>query len=401
MDYWSDNYDADTLIRGAHERQLLEEGYGPEQAASFACSPLHLHGELSNPIFDEEHVAAGGNRPTWPNDSEFAVCLTHDVDHVHATSFRYKFLRQQSRTLRRQLRRSGQRETLRRTAQLYKLVTFGSGFVPRAIGHLAENRGPDPYHRFERWLEIESAVGAQSTFFFAPSDVLRPHRTDRYYQYDDPIVFDGERSTVGEMLADIDRRGWEVGLHPMVNAHDDVGEMRYQRGQLDDVIDSTVRSVRHHRLHTDVRKTPRVHSDAGFEFDSSLGVKGNGSLGFRFGTCYPWWLYDWTGDCNLPVLEVPPVLMDSFLDRQIGPGANTDVAFRYIERYAEVVKPVGGVFTLNFHGSRFDDEWLAFYKRVLRYLDDRGAYFGTVEEIGDWWREYNADVSHLGPSEDA
>ena len=86
----------------------------------------------------------------------------------------------------------------------------------------------DPLYCYERWLKVEEQCGARSTFFFWPglSAITKRHHTDCAYELYDPVVFDNQRCTVAEMIREIDRCGWEIGLHPFWYSFDDVDELK-------------------------------------------------------------------------------------------------------------------------------------------------------------------------------
>lgn len=71
------------------------------------------------------------------------------------------------------------------------------------------------------------------------------------------------------------------------------------------------RSVRQHYLRYDPARTPRLHVDAGFEIDSTIGFSDR--IGFRRGTCLPHRLYDVERDLPLDIWEMPLAIMDSAL----------------------------------------------------------------------------------------
>jgi peptidoglycan/xylan/chitin deacetylase (PgdA/CDA1 family) len=190
----------------------------------------------------------------------------------------------------------------------------------------------------------------------------------------------------------LDARGHEIGLHATYGAVDNVEEMRSQRTQLKRASGVPVESVRQHCLYYDIETTSRVQSQAGLRYDSSLAVTGN--IGFRFGTSWPWQLYDLDNEEQLPILEMPLIVQDTALMDEKYLNLTETQAVQYVRLMADRVADVGGVLTLNWHpnttkrGDRF-----GVYERVLRELDDAGAWFGTVYEIGEWWRDNMAENS--------
>ena len=111
------------------------------------------------------------------------------------------------------------------------------------------------------------------------------------------------------MIREIDRRGWEIGLHPSWYSFDDVDEMKAQKESLEEVVGHEVVSVRQHFLHYDIRVTPRTQELAGFRYDSTLGF--NDNVGFRFGTCHPWKVYDTEQQTTLSLVEIPLIVQAS------------------------------------------------------------------------------------------
>jgi hypothetical protein len=209
--------------------------------------------------------------------------------------------------------------------------------------------------------------------------------TDDNYKYDDAIIYDGEKKKVSQMITEIHDAGWEIGIHPTWNAATDEEELRYQKHQLESVIDSKIKSVRQHYLHYDIQETPSIHSSVGLKYDSSLGY--NANIGFRFGTSYPWELYDWSARESSDILEVPLIIQDVGLFRDRGLGLDRDTALEYIKMLTSRVKDVSGVLTISWHPSYIiRDEWLSVYKQVLQYLKHEGAWFTTIQQLGDWWK---------------
>ena len=364
------------LLQGRYEAERLPNGFSPERIVpDFAFNALNPPGLIYRPVVDEHFLNNGGQKPVWPDGKPFAVCLTHDVDMVSLYC-----LRQALRLRRAQLSMVGSA-----LEGIKPILKAGLDLARAAKKSLKK----DPIHCYERWLEMEEKSGARSTFFFWPglSAVTKRHHTDCVYELTDPVVFDNQRCTVAEMIREIDRRGWEIGLHPSWYSFDDADELKRQKEALEKALGHEIVSIRQHYLHYDIRITPRVQAEAGFKYDSTLGF--NDNVGFRFGTCYPWHLYDLKRGKGLPIMEIPLIVQDgALLNPEKGMRLDEDTAFRYVVQMTEQVEKVGGVLTLLWHPNWIiKPDWWNLYLRTVDYLKGKGVWFGTVREVGEWWKE--------------
>jgi peptidoglycan/xylan/chitin deacetylase (PgdA/CDA1 family) len=206
---------------------------------------------------------------------------------------------------------------------------------------------------------------------------------------DDTVHFDNVKCTVAEMIREIDRQGWEIGLHPSWHSYDDPDELKRQKDALEEVVGHQIVSVRQHYLHYDIRVTPGAHAQAGFKFDSTLGF--NDNVGFRFGTCYPWLLYDLKQEQELPIMEIPLIIQDgAMLNPGKGMRLDPSMAFEYVVLIADAVEKVGGILTLLWHPNHITrQDWWGLYCRTLEYLNEKDAWFCSVREAGKWWKANN------------
>lgn len=366
--------DYQKLLGGYYETQSLPQNFSENSVMQgFAYNILTRVGLLYRPVVDENYLSNDGKKPTWPDVNSFAACLTHDVDDVSAYCFK-----QSLRALRSPF--NGLNSTAQKAERLERLV---KDMIKSAWFSFRK----DPFHCYERWLIIEKEFGAKSTFFFWPgwSNVRRHHHTDCRYELSDRIVFDGQKSTVAEMMREIHRRGWEIGLHPSWYAFTDVEELKRQKAALEKALGNSIDSVRQHYLHYDIRTTPSVHAEAGFKFDSTLGF--NDNIGFRFGTSYPFKLFDLDANKALRITEIPLIIQDSAMLNPVkGMRIDEQTAYRYIVQLAEAVEAVGGVLTLLWHPNEvYREKRMLLYRQALTYLRERKCWLSSIKEIGDWW----------------
>jgi peptidoglycan/xylan/chitin deacetylase (PgdA/CDA1 family) len=373
--------DLKKLLHGSYEAEQLPQDFSENRdVADFAFNILNANGLLYEPVIDHHHLENRGKPPSWPDGRKFAVCLTHDVDFVSANSII-------------QAIRSFRSRLLRPTGIEELTANLGSTLI-RIMQGVTRSSAVDPLHCYEKWLDIENEFGARSTFFFWPGwkAIEKRHHTDCNYELRDRVKFRGRFCTVAKMIGEIHRRGWEIGLHPSWYAYNSVKNLKKQKASLEKVIGQKIVSVRQHYLHYDIRTTPRIHQASGFKYDSTLGF--NDNIGFRFGTCYPWHLYDLKSAEELSILEIPLIIQDTaMLNPKKGMRLDEKTAFAYVNLLSEKVKKVGGVLTLLWHTDTINKEqhW-RLYQRTLKLLKEQGAWFASVKEIGDWWIEHGRPV---------
>lgn len=355
-----------------------------EQTHDFAYNVLNFSSPLYSPVIDNAFLNSAGGKPSWPEKKTFAVCLTHDVDDVTLHSAK-------------QAIRSFRSRMYPEPAFTFLLKSIAKFSFELCRPVLQVNK-LDPLHCYEKWLEVETNVGAKSTFFFWPgwSNITKRHFSDCTYELYDRILFEKQRCSVSEMITEIDRRGYEIGLHASWCSFDDLDELKRQKAVIEKILGHPIESVRQHYLHYDIRITPRLHEKAGFKYDSTLGF--NDNIGFRFGTSYPWYLYDLENKKKLSIMEVPLIIQDTaMMNPQKGMRIDAETAFRYVVQLTEAVELVGGVMTLLWHPNAvIEPEKWHLYKRILAYLEEKNAWFATTKTVGDWFKSENNKTAVIG-----
>jgi len=363
-------FERQAVLRGDYEASSLRSIAQERSVPDFGFNPFHRQGLLYKPFLDHETP----HSVRWPGGKLFAVCLTHDVDRVTEADC-FQALRHIRTVLRSRPSLGGAELAFQigLAARRFLLATWRAGRV-------------DPLWCYERWLEAEDRVGARSTFFFFPDNVSLAHFSDLSYSFEDDIGFRGQKMTVAEFMRTLAKEGWEVGLHGSWHAASSLPELKAQKTRVEKVIGQSVTSVRQHWLHYDIQTTPRVHADAGFRFDSTLGF--NDNVGFRFGTSFPWPLTDRQTHAVLPVWEIPLIAQDTALLNPLkGLRLDLETAFSYIMQLTDEVMRVGGVLTLSFHPENIHPRrcpgWFELYERVLAELKARDPWFATICQVGE------------------
>lgn len=321
----------------AHTLDFLRKSTG---GAAIALDPTTLDEVFSGLA---EGTVPEGRPPTWIDDlvrqlrggheprPRLRICLSHDVDFTTSRDQGRKFIRRLSRAL------------IGEGSKQHALTTaFGS-----LVRMVTQPMGPERYGDFMDWLRLEERFGFRSTFFFLPYPDTHPHVLDGDYRFTDRVCFDKRSILVSDMIKEISRAGWEVGLHGTYNSATQTGMLRRQKESIESIIGQEVLSVRQHFLNHTPGLTHRLQVEAGFQVDSTIGH--TRSLGLKIGTSHPFRVWDAENQQAHPLVEVPLIAMDTPLLlmglTRLGPSW----AIEDLKRIGEGIAASGGVFCLNWH----------------------------------------------------
>jgi len=294
-------------------------------------------------------------KPFWPNGNRFAVCLTHDVDEIRKT---YQYIT--------------------RTIKFLKRFDL-KGLKNELFSLMSKLKGKDPYWTFEDIVKLERELNVRSTFFFLKEtgkisllDRTTWRHLGRRYDFRDPKV--------SEIIKKLHSEGWEVGLHGSFYSYSNYDLLKKEKQELENVLGDRVIGIRQHNLNLSIPETWRIHEALGFEYDTTLGS--NHYVGFRWGTCFPFYPID--GDRFLNVLEIPLIIEDIVLFRYRDPWK------KFLDIVNEV-KRCGGVLTILWHHSVFNDldfpGWADMYRRMIECCKKEGAWITNACDIAIWWKK--------------
>ena len=369
-------YSAYALLSGAAERDQPRNAVGVPVGEQHA---LHRAGVLQLPA-----VAVYCDRlasllrpskdpvPRWPDGKRYAVVLSHDVD--------APFMRAPWSFYARRLEQTLRRRSFRATAHgiLQTAKVAGSTRLARL-----PEPSRDPNFCFDAWAELERSLGTRSAYYVAVTTSTDPDGASRDVTYDfrQPELVAKLRRAVDE--------GWEVGLHASINAHRDAGFLRSERERLEEVLgDYRVRGVRHHYWALDPELPERTfwrHEEAGLTYDSSLGL--SDVPGFRRGMAWPFDPFDRERGRTVPLLQVPPTLMDgAIFYRDVGHEEGRALIREHLDR----LRGVGGAAVLDWHLEQLNPKRLRgagpALRDVLHQLADASdVHWTTPVGLADWW----------------
>ncbi|ABU56886.1 polysaccharide deacetylase family protein [Roseiflexus castenholzii] len=308
--------------------------------------------------------------PLWPDGHSFALCLTHDVDIISQYPTFGSLFRNFSRIY---------RCDERRLELVYQLT--GTLFLIRPF-----RSAKDPLWHYEDWLKLEDRFRFRSTFFFFPYRLIKPASVDANYHPNEKIVFAERAMTVGQMMQVIHHSGWEIGLHGSYHSATEPNILKYERQQIESILNDNIVSVRQHWLHYDVHQTPRLQLEAGLRCDSTQGF--NRSIGFRAGTSFPYWCWDHSTKSELSILEIPQHIMDGALFTTNALEYDVELAVLHCIQLMDRVAQVGGCLTLSWHPNYLNDEkWWFVYQTLLEEGKRRNAWGCTAGQLYAWWTQ--------------
>ncbi len=283
----------------------------------------------------------------YPDNKQFAVCLTHDVDEIYPPL----------------------KHTLLSTLTCLKGLDF-SGFKRQAFWKL-HGKEQSPYWNFQEIMNLEEKYGARSSFYFLATDAdIRRFR----YNIED---LEGE-------LGRIVDRGWEVGLHGGYYACNDLEEIGREKERLERALGRKITGYRNHYLRFQVPDSWETLEKAGFGYDTTLGYPD--MVGFRNGMCHPFRPYNLRNNTEVNILEIPLVIMDGTLFDSV---RSYDEAWEMAKRLIDTVASFNGVLTLNWHTNNFNcpfrASWSRMYEKLLEYCFRKNAWITCGRDLWEWW----------------
>lgn len=289
-----------------------------------------------------QYLVEHGYRPEYPEDKQFAVCLTHDIDVLYKT---------------------------KRTKTFESLGQLRNGCFSTCIDSLGKMRSKKhPWWNFSDIIALEDCYDAKSSFYFMVQDP-----GDRDFNYD---IEDCEA-----IIGELNDGGWEVGLHGGHDAYTDPVEMSEKKQRLEKVLNKEVVGYRNHYLRFRVPDTWEHLHKAGFHYDATFGYAD--CIGFRNGMCHPFRPYNLTTQSEIDILEIPLTIMDDTLSYYMKLDIGT--SWEVTKRLIDTVERNRGVISLLWHNYILIGEQRKFYEKILKYCAGKDAWMTSGKEISRWF----------------
>ena len=299
-------------------------------------------------------------KPLWPDNKDFAICLTHDVDMI------------------------------RKYPPLLLILSIGGALLRQkkpklafdiALEYLAIllHLRKEPYDTFDYITNLEKSSGFKSSFYFKAGGSSRQDSSDTI-----------RKSRVRRIMRTLEREGCEIGLHPSFNSYTNLRLMASEKSSLDKLVNNKNYGCRQHVIRWKTPVTWRIQEQLGFLYDTTLGFADH--IGFRCGICLPFKPFDVVENRRLNIWELPLTMMEGSLLGLSYQSFPPEEAYKEIIRHIKIVKKFRGVFVLLWHNSCLEDSggqkgWSKVYEKVMKYVSRQGAFVGSGRDIIAWWNE--------------
>jgi hypothetical protein len=316
----------------------------------------------------------------WPGNKRYAVVLSHDVD----APFSFIDTDYRRRRIAKLFRERAFPEV---TKSMFSYVLTS---VRKTLGYLPKPEN-DPNFSFDAWMELQRKLGAKSAFY-----VSTVSSSDMYGDIRD-VTYLYNRTHIVQAIRKAIEQGWEIGLHGSMNAWREDDRISKEKADLERVLlGYKLKGVRHHYWALDDRlpeRTLAVHAQAGFEYDSSLGL--NDSPGFRRGMAWPFTPYNKSIGEEIPIIEIPPTIMDGgVFYREVTPELGRNEVIEHIK----ATFAVGGAVVMDWHLEQMNPVRLRQAGPILaeilcELVSDSEIYWASPAEMSDWWIRRRAHLA--------
>lgn len=231
----------------------------------------------------------------------------------------------------------------------------------------------DPYS-VEKLIELNDKHKAKATYFFM-SDV-QPFNTHGGYdakKYTEELM---------DLKSKIVKNESSHGIH-YDSRYLVTDRMIADITKLSKIMGERIFCGRAHYLLFNIRKSFDIYESSGIKLDSTGGYAD--SIGFRFGTSYPFKPYNFKENREYDFIEVPLIVMDTTLKGENYMKLTPYEGLEIIKTMIDKTNEYKGVFTVLWHNTSFYsngwNKWEFVYEEMLNYLNSINSKFLSANEI--------------------
>ena len=200
----------------------------------------------------------------------------------------------------------------------------------------------DPYDNYDYILEFLKTNQLKSIFFFLLGDYAK---MDKNIDHNHPYILNLIRSIYKNHL---------IGIHPSYKSFNNLETLKMEISRLDKITSKTIIS-RFHYLKFTLPKSYQILLKSGIKQDYSMGYSDR--IGFRAGTCTPFYFYDLENECITDLKIFPFAYMDGVLNDKLK--FTPEYSSKLISKIKQEVKKVNGTFSAVWHNESLSnqDRW--------------------------------------------
>ncbi len=311
---------------------------------------VNYYFEVLRKAIEQVHGKALNYR-TWPDGSNFATCLTYDVDRLHSAW------------------------------KVAGMPLLQSGDVKNfTVLQLKNMFSKDPWNNLPDSMALAERYGAKATFFMLASNQRYNGHPNADYDITKP-----KYQQLAQSIAD---RGHEVGIHGSFGTTNDLQQLKSDMRKLP----FKPSGNRFHYLCHIPEKTPQLLQQSGLKYDSTLGFADR--FGFRNSYCHPFYPYDFKNGKAHTYLELPLNLMDITLINPHYMHLKPSRALEEIEPMVQEIMRFNGLFTILWHNENIssyseyplpkgEPSWRKVLEDLLKNLQANGTAFLTCAEAAE------------------
>jgi peptidoglycan/xylan/chitin deacetylase (PgdA/CDA1 family) len=306
-------------------------------------------------VFDpkvSKFLVENGLNPQYPDGKKFAVCLTHDIDHIYLSE-----------------------NILDSTFKSSTSIIRGNFVDAFKTPFSRVIKEWNYLWNFKEIMKLEAKYNAKSSFYFLALD---PENKDFSYKIEE----------LKQELVYISDNGWEVGLHGGHESYNNFEDIMEKKQKLEKTLGKKVIGYRNHYLRFKIPNTWELLSKAGFKYDTTFGY--NDCAGFRNGMCHPFKPFNLETNKEIDILEIPLIIMDNTLFKDYM-RLDFEKAWKLAKNLIDTVEQYSGVITILWHNTYMQDDNLNFYESILQYCSKKNAWITSGEETYNWWNDKYID----------
>jgi peptidoglycan/xylan/chitin deacetylase (PgdA/CDA1 family) len=213
----------------------------------------------------------------------------------------------------------------------------------------------DPFDTFQRILKIRKTKDIKTIFFCSIGD---------YTTFDTNVSASKNkyRLLIKELVDYA-----SVGLHPSYFTMQNAAMLKKEKERLESITHAPVKRSRQHYLRFNLPETYQQLIDLEIEEDYSMGYASR--VGFRAGTCTPFYFYDLDFEIQTPLKVFPFALMDTTLNDYMK--LTPKQSLGKIRDLRNEVKAVNGTFITLFHNESLSNHlrwrgWKRLYESMIK-----------------------------------